>query len=70
MRDAEMNHWESHYPEADPSQLDPEMVLVLKYLHNELSPEDWDRVDERLAEDEDYHERASRAPSLGGVVVH
>src|SRR6266446_3095690 len=40
------------------TELDPELMLVALYLHNDLPPALWDLVDERLAKDAAFYERA------------
>src|SRR6266566_3749764 len=55
MKDADMRH-RGH--RSGPYQLDHEMVLVTLYLDKKLPPDLWELIDQRLAEDEDFYDRA------------
>src|ERR1043166_5699027 len=58
MKHPDMNHRAPRDGAGDPSPLDPELALITRYLTMDLPPDEWDRVDTRLANDDDFHDKA------------
>src|ERR1043166_3331196 len=55
MKDTDMHASQQKHTRTE---LDPEFMLVALYLHNDLPPALWELVDERLAKDAAFFERA------------